>query len=775
MNLTTVVRCFRFLLYPCLSTIIFGALLLPSVSIAQQVLRNVVVEGTSRIDESTVLLQVSSETGTIFSAETVEKDIKEIYLTGFFDQVTAVLRASATGPELGPELVFQVVERPAIRNIVIKGNDEIDEDTVQEKLAISARRFLDRKKLSAGVEEVKKYYQSQGFYETNVEYEIEKIGGNQVDVVFQIEEGIEKVIRRVRVEGNDYFDEDDLLDAIETSRYKWWVSWASGSGVVNEEQLAADVQRLMTEYLTNGFVDANIAEPVISEVEDGLEVTFKISEGEQFQFGDISARGDLFESSVDQTLEGVAAVSGETFNVELLRQDTFTISGKYTDIGYAFVNVDPVTNVNRAEKKVRVDYTIDKGKLITIDRIIISGNQKTRDNVIRRSMKINEQELFSSSKIERSQQLLQRLGYFDEVTITPEPSFREDEVNLNVAVREGQTGTFTAGVGVSSGDGFIVSGRISENNLFGTGNSLALDLNTGSRRENYVLSFSNPRYEDTNWSLGMDLLSVEREFDDFDRDQAGGTITVGYPLWFLGPEYLDDMRFALSYELLKIDIKDVERDAPDLIQRSTGKSTSSSITPRITRNTIDNPLNPTKGSRQTARIELAGIGGDEEFWLLQLNNTFFYPVWESPIGTFVFSQRTKFGYGETYSGNDDFPLFRRFFPGGINSVRGFEARELGPKDSEGNEFGGSKQLVGNFEIIFPLFTTLGLNGVAFYDIGNAFDDDDDIKFDELREAVGWGIRWRSPIAPIRIEFGYPLGKEDGEKSVVTHFSFGSPL
>lgn len=751
--------------------LVFALLLLATPAWAQQILHNVRVEGVSRIDESTVLLQVSSETGTAFSATKVEKDIKDIYRTGFFDQVSAVLSPTASGPVL----IFRVVERPAIRNILIEGNDEIDEDTIREKLSISARRFLDRKKLRAGVEEVEKYYQAQGFYGTSVEYEVTEVGQNQVDAVFRIDEGIEKVIRKVKIEGNQSLDEDDLLDAIETSPYSWWISWASGSGVVNEEQLAADVQRLMKEYLTRGFVDVKVTEPVVSEVEEGLEVTFKISEGEQFDFGEISARGDLFNESVEETLKDIAAKQGETFNVELLRQDTFTISSKYTDIGYAFVNVDPVTSINRAEKKVRVDFTVDRGKLITIDRIIVSGNQKTRDNVIRRSMKIHEQELFSSSKIERSQKLLQRLGYFDEVTITPEPSFKDDEVNLNVAVREGQTGTFTAGVGVSSGDGFIVSGRISENNLFGTGNSLALDVNTGSRRENYVLSFNNPRYADTNWSLGMDLLSIEREFDDFDRDQAGGTLTVGYPLWFLGPEYLDDIRFSLSYELLRINIKDVEEDAPSLIQEAAGKSTSSSITPRLVRNTIDNPLNPTSGSRQSARVEIAGLGGDEEFWLLQLSNTFFYPVWESPIGTFVFSQRTKFGYGDTYSGDDNFPLFRRFFPGGINSVRGFEARELGPKDEEGNEFGGSKQLVGNFEMIFPLFSTLGLNGVAFYDIGNAFDDEDDIEFSELREAVGWGIRWRSPIAPIRIEFGYPLDKQDGEKSVVTHFSFGSPL
>jgi outer membrane protein insertion porin family len=728
------------------------------------------VDGNTRIDDSTVLLQVSSEIDSPLDSKTVEDDIKEIFRTGFFEQVVA--RVERKPGEL--ILIFRVVEKPSIREISIEGNDEISDDAIKEKLSIGTQKFLDRRKLALGSAEIEKYYQSQGYYGTKIELEITPVKENQVDVTFSIEEGVGKVIRKIVFEGNKDFSDDDLEDVIATQTYFWLTSWATGNGVVREDALAGDKQMLTRHYLTQGYVDFKVSEPIVEDHEDGLQVRYKLQEGEVFSFDKVAVRGTLLEGGEEETLKGIKIEKGKVFNVDALREDTFTISEKFTDIGYAFVNVEPKTKINRDERTVDVLFEVDKGDLIHVNRILISGNNKTYDNVVRRTLKIQERDLFSSSSIRRSQELLQRLGYFEEVTITPDPAPYPKEVDLNVSVREGQTGNFSIGAGVSSGDGFIFTTRVSENNLFGSGNSLAFDINTGSRNENFVVSFNNPRVNDTQWSLGLDLLSVEREFDDFDRAQQGGSLTVGYPLWFLGPEYLDDIRFSLGYELLFIDISNIDKEAAQLVKDQAGESTSSSISPRLVRNTINNPLDPSDGSRQVAKLELAGIGGDQEFWQLNLTNTIYRPLWDSPIGQIVVSQRTRFGYGETFN-NEDFPLYKRYFPGGINSVRGYESRELGPTDSEGNQFGGSKQLVANFELIFPLFSSVGLKGVTFFDIGQAFDDDQDLEFGELRKAWGWGIRWRSPIAPIRIEIGYPIDREDGDKSVVTHFSFGSPL
>ncbi len=750
--------------------LILGSIFSPLFALAEPAIKNILVEGNVRVDDSTVRSAIKSKKGQVVDRTRVSADIKELYRTGFFDTVDAKYQTINNSKV---NLIFIVKEKPAIRRLIFDGNKEVDQAKLKEKFNLATRYFIDLKKINSGIEELKKYYQEEGFYETTIDYETESVGENQVDLKIKISEGEKRKIRKVAFEGNKNIDSDILNGLVDTAKYKWWSSWLTGSGVVKQEALDNDVREISKHYLNNGYINVKVATPVIEQIEEGIKVIFRIEEGEVHEFGSISAKGDLKDNSVATTLDGIKIKPGDTFNLEQLRKDTFTVADKFTDVGYAFANVEPATQVNKEEKTVDVVFVIDKGQPVTINRINISGNKKTKDNVIRRSLQISEQEVFSSSKIRRSQELLQRLGYFEEVAITPEPSENKDQVDLGVAVKEGNTGSFSLGAGISSGDGFIVSTRISENNLFGTGNSLTLDLNSGSKRENYVLSFNNPRVYDTRMSFGVDLLSVKRKFDDFNRNQAGGSMTVGFPLLFLGDELADDIRLSFTYELMRINIDDVDEDAPQLIKDNEGTSISSSITPQITRNTIDNPLEPTKGSKQQFSIETAGLGGDEQFWLAQAANSFYTPLWRSSFGNFVFSQRTRLGYGESFD-SDPLPLFKRFFPGGINSVRGFGARQLGPKDDEGNEFGGNKQLIANFELIYPLFNSVGLSGVAFYDAGNAFDDNESIDLSGLRHAVGWGIRWKSPLAPIRLEFGYPLDRKEGEDAYQVNFSFGAP-
>lgn len=726
--------------------------------------------GLNLVQEDGVRKQISSKEGKPFKKDEIREDIKTLYRSGYFKSVSAEIIEDA-GKRV---LVFKLKEKPTVGKIKLVGNEHVKDETFNKELAIGSRRFFDLKKLDEAVERVEKYYQEKGFYDVDISYRVSEEVDGQVDVSFYVEEGDKLVIREIEFQGNKGIEADLLDDEILTGTYSWWISWATGRGILNNEKLEQDVARLSNYYLNNGYVEAQVAEPVVERIEDGLKVVYKIQEGEFYNFGEIRAEGDLLEEGEEATLAGIETQPSDMFSLETLRKDSFTISQKYTDRGYAFANVEPKTRVNRQSKSVDVIFAIDQGNLITVDRIVFSGNEKTSDNVIRRMLKIGENQLFSSSKINRSQELLQRLGFFDEVTITTDPSEISDSVNLNVGLKEAQTGSFSIGGGVSSGDGFIFSGRVSENNVFGTGNSLTLDINTGTRRENYVLSFLNPRVSDTRFSFGADLLSVKREFDDFDRRQGGGSVTLGYPLWFLGEEALDDIRASITYELLEVNIDNISDNAPQLVREEEGRSLSSSISPRIVRNTINNPLDPTKGSRQIARVEVAGLGGDEKFWMLRFNNDWYYSFHEMEAGPVTFAQRLDFGYGKTFN-DDTFPLFRRFFAGGINSNRGFEARELGPKDEEGNEFGGNKELIANFELIFPLLSEAGIKGLVFYDVGNAFDDDQNIDFADFRHAAGFGIRWRSPLAPIRIEFGIPIDKEEGENSFVTHFSFGSPF
>jgi len=728
------------------------------------------ISGNRRIDADSVRSQLSVK-GKEASPEQINEDIKAIFRTGFFDDVQAAVVRSDKGRTV---LRFSVVEKPLVRKTFIRGNKEVSESELQEVIKVEGRRFLDQTKVKGVIRDAVMYYQGQGFYDVAITFEVLPVGDNQVDLTFVVTEGQRYRIREIMLDGLQEVDPDDVRAVMETKHYKWWNSWLLGTGRLNSLMLENDRGLMRQYFLDHGYIDATISEPAIEKVDGGLIVRLQVHEGPRYQISQIEVQGDLVEGDAAKTLDGISSKVGEIFNAGQVREDVFRVSEKFTDRGYAFANVVPDTRLNREEHTVALQFQVAQGKPVVVDRILIRGNDKTYDSVIRRELRFAEQEPYSSSKVKRSRELLQRLGYFEEVNLATEPTAVEDRVNVVATVREGSTGTFSAGAGYSTSDGIIFNARLSENNIFGTGRRAHVDVDWGSERENAVVSFSDRRVNDTFLSAGVEGFRTDREFDDFDRFVAGGSGSLGYPLEELLGESFEDVNAGLQYEFSAIDIQNVDADAAQLVRDQAGKSTASAIIPSLTRNTINNPLNPTRGSNQSLSVELAGLGGDQRYYLVEARNTWYYPLFSSETGGLVMSLRTRLGYGETFN-DDDFPLFKRYFPGGINSVRGFDNRSLGPKDERGSEYGGSKQIVNNLEFIFPLATSAGIKGVVFYDLGQAFDDGKGITFGDLRHAYGAGIRWMSPLGPIRIEFGFPIDKEEGEGSMVTHFSFGAPL
>jgi len=730
---------------------------------------SVAIEGNKRIDSDAIKSLIKGSSGRVSSGQITE-DIKTLYNAGFFDQVEV---GFGTGAEGRSVLTYRVTEKPIARKLLVKGNKEVSEGDLVDVLKLEGRRFVDKSKLQGLVRKGISYYQSQGFYDAQMDYSLAQVGDNEVDVTFIITEGPRYRVREVAIRGVEELDGDEMRSQIQIQRYKWWSSWLFGTGRVNEEMMESDKQILRQYLVDHGFLEGTVGEASVEKREDGLYVVFDVTEGSQYRIGKITAGGDLIEGSQEMTLEKIDSEAGEVFSATEVRNDIFTITDKFADQGFAFANVVPNTNLNKADKTVDVEFQTAKGNLVRVNRINITGNEKTYDNVIRRDLKVQEQQLYSSSKMKRSQTVLQRRGYFDEVNISNAPTGDPSKVDLDVRVKEATTGSFSAGAGFSTASGVLFNTRVSENNLFGTGRRANLNIDVGNQINNQILSIDDPRVNDSNFSWGVDLMRTERWFVDFDRQLTGGSTTVGYPGEGLG-EWAEDISFNLKYELVDVNIKDVDEDAAQLVKDSEGQSTSSSLTPNITRNTINNPLNPTKGSKQVLSFEYAGLGGDQKFHLFEARNSWFYPLIEAEWGDIVISNRTSFGYGQ--SDNDDpFPLFRRYFPGGINSVRGYRFRRLGPKDENGQEFGGAKQFINNAEVIFPLINSAGFKGVLFYDAGQAFDDDEQIEFSKLRLAWGFGIRWASPLGPIRVELGYPVNPRDGEPSPVTMFSFGAPF
>lgn len=734
-------------------------------------IQGVSIRGARRINEAAIEAQLKHTKGRVTEDE-VSEEVKTLYRTGFFERISVRVERNATGATL----VYDVVEKPIVRKVLVKGNEEVKESDLAELFNFGTRRFLDRTRLDSMARSAVQFYQNKGFYDASVRHEVASVTPEQSDVTFIVSEGKRFSISEIRFRGLKELDGDDLRSKIQTKRYKWWSSWLFGTGRLNKDMLQSDKSIISQQLLDHGLIDGTVSDPAIEKDDGHLVVVFDVNEGAQYRVGPISASGDLVDGSASKTLEGISLKQGRIFSASEARKDAFDISDKFSDVGFAFVNVEPRTTIDRGSRTVGIDYSVDKGEKVSVRRVQIKGNNKTYDNVIRRDVKIPEGGTYSSSKMRRTETLLRRLGYFEEVTIGTEPvAGRKDQVDVNVNVREASTGAFSAGAGFSSTDGVIFNSNISENNLFGTGRQANLNVDVGSLRKNAILSLLDPRVDDSFLSAGVDLQHATRELIDFSRSASGVGFTLGYPLERLLGSWAQDINSNLRYDFTSYEILDVQAEtASPIVIESAGKSTVSAFTPQLVRNTIDNPLNPQKGVRQVLSVELAGFGGDTEYYLASASNSWFQPLFDLSSGPVVFSMRTRLDYGDSLT-DERFPLFKRFFPGGITSVRGYRNRTLGPRDDKGRQFGGSKEFINNVELIVPLVQSAGISGVVFYDVGEAFDDNKSIELSELRRAYGGGIRWSSPMGPIRIEFGFPEDQRPGERSMVTLFSFGAPL
>jgi outer membrane protein insertion porin family len=495
-------------------------------------------------------------------------------------------------------------------------------------------------------------------------------------------------------------------------------------------------------------------------------------------------------------LAPLAMKSGEVFRASNLRKDVLSLTEGYGNYGYAFVNVEPLTDLDSAKKVVDITYKIDKGPEVYFDRIEITGNTKTKDEVIRRELLVQEQQRFNGAELKVSRARVQRLGLFQEVNMTTQRSNQPDKIDLLVDIKEAQTGAFTAGAGFSTADHFLFNVRLSENNLFGTGDRVSANFDIGSLTRNILLDYTDPYTFNSYFTTQFQGFNYKTEFTDFDRQGTGFSIQALYPFTALGVRRipfigasLDEVRFGLQYKLEDADITNLTPGfiIPSITEEA-GRQLSSSIIPTLVRNTLNHPFDPTEGSIQNFSLQFAGVGAGTNFLLAEGRTRFFYPFYRSPTwGTFVFSTggRAGWGIGQEGRNGNDIPLFERYFPGGINSVRGFEARSLGPREPVFDTFtgqivdtspvGGSVQLINNNEIIFPIVESIGLRGVVFFDTGNAWTHDQGFDLSDLRYSVGWGVRWLSPVGPLRVELGYPLDKKPNEKSSVFAFSFGAPL
>ncbi|MEO6028147.1 MAG: outer membrane protein assembly factor BamA [Candidatus Binatia bacterium] len=746
------------------------------------------VEGNARVDEEAIRIHIQSRVGQPLDRAMIDTDVRAIYAMGFFENVEVERREES----IGHVLVFTVRERPQISTVAIEGTKKLRSEDVEAALKVRPHTILDAEKMRKGVADAKKLYEEKGYLDATITPKIEPgaAGANEIALTYVVDEGKIVRIQEIEIEGNTAFSDRKLKRVMTTSEENL-ISRFTGAGVLNADALKTDTERLTAFYYDDGYITVRVDEPKVERRDNGLYVTIKVAEGDQFKVGAISFKGDVRD---DLELDkGLDLTTGDTFRSSKLRQDILKVTDKYGDVGYAFVNIEPDTEIDQDRKVVDIAYKIDKGPEVTIDKILITGNTKTRDKVLRRELKVQEQERFSGTKLKKSRDSLNRLGFFQEVNLTTQRGRSEEKLNLQVDVKEGQTGSLTAGAGFSSADSLLFNARVQENNLFGRGQRAVLNADFGSRRQNFIASFTEPWLFNIPLNTTVDGFRWRLDYDDFTRGGTGVGVRMLYPLTALGYEKffntwsLDEVRIGAEYRLEDAEITDINRRSPPSVVAEEGRSLTSSIRPILSRNTLNNFFDPTRGSAQEISFEYAGLGGESDFFKVDAKTRHYFPFYKSPSwGTFVYSIGGQIGFGRGDRGDSghELPLFERYFPGGINSVRGFKTRTLGPREPvfepQGNEIntdpiGGSRQLIVNNEIIFPIVEPLGLKGVVFFDAGNSWLDEDGWDITDMRYAAGAGVRWQSPLGPIRIEFGIPLNKKRDDKTSVVLFSFGAPL
>jgi outer membrane protein insertion porin family len=755
---------------------------------AAATIAQVLIEGNVRVEDEAIRIHVQSRPGAPLERDVIDRDVRAIYAMGFFENVEVEQREEPQGTVL----LFRVRERPLVTDVRLEGNKKVRSEDLEAALKVRPRTILDGEKLRRGVADGKKLYEEKGYLDATITPRIEPTAGtpNEVAIVYVVDEGKIVRIQHIEFEGNQAFS-DRRLRRVMTTKEEWILSRFTGAGVLNADALKTDTERLTAWYYDNGYISVRVDEPAVERKDDGLHVTIKIDEGDRFNVGAIEFAGDVREDlDLRKDLE---LTSGTVFRSSKLRQDILKLTDRYGDVGYAFVNIEPETEIDQDAKTVDITYRIDQGPEVTIDKIAVTGNTKTRDKVIRRELKVEEQQRFSGTKLKKSRDALNRLGFFQEVNLTTQRGRSEERLDLQVDVKEGQTGALTAGAGFSSADNLLFNARISENNLFGRGQRAVLNADFGSIRQNFIASFTEPYLFDIPLSATIDAFRWRLDFDDFTRGGTGMSVRTLYPLTALGYERLfnrlslEEVEIGAEYRLEDAEITDITNRSPPSVVAEEGRSLTSSIRPILSRNTLNSLFDPTRGSSQEFSFEVAGLGGESEFFKVDLRMRYFWPIYRSQqLGTFVYSIGGTVGYGQGDRGQDgnELPLFERYFPGGINSVRGFATRTLGPREAvdnaQGEEIdtdpiGGSRQLIVNNEVIFPIVEQLGLKGVVFFDLGNAWLDSDGYALGDLRYSVGGGVRWLSPFGPIRIEIGYPLNRESQDKTSVVLFSFGAPL
>ena len=733
------------------------------------VIEDIRIEGLNRISAGTVFNYLPLKVGDVFDDSRSGDAVRSLFRTGFFEDIQ--LKRD------GNILVISVQEREAIADITIEGNKGIKTDDLLEGLKeidFAVGEVFDQSKLDKVEQELRRQYYAQGKYGVKLETTLTRMPGNRVAVALDISEGQAAKIKKINIVGNSAYDDGLLLKQFELSG-PTLISMFTKSNQYSRQKLSGDLETLRSFYLDTGYINFTVDSTQVSITPDKTEVyvTINVTEGEKFTLSEVKLAGELIAPEED-LFRRVYTRTGMVFSRKLVTESSTNISDRLGEDGYAFANVNAIPEVNEEERTVALTYFIDPGKRVYVRRINFFGNMKTRDEVLRRELRQLEGGWISTVQVERSKDRLNRLGYFTEVNVeTPAVPGSTDQVDVNYTVTERPSGNLLLGLGFSQTQGLIFNTSVAQENFLGSGTRMEFAFNNSSINRQFVLGYTNPYWSVHGVSRGYRLSFQETDSGDANITRYNSSaLSVGVNFGIPVSEFRY-LSAGASYERTKLDTNFfVGSTTQDFINREGNRFDVLRLTAGFAYDTRNSSLFPTRGSLNRITTQLASPGGDLQYYKVDYDTRWFFPVTRS----FTFLLKGRVGYGDGYGDTSELPFFENFFAGGPRSVRGYEENSLGPEDEFRRAIGGNLLVVGNAEIILPLPflpDTKSVRITGFVDAGNVYTASESFSFDEMRMATGISGIWLSPFGVLSVSVSKPFRDRIGDETQPFQFTFGT--
>ncbi|WP_265942328.1 outer membrane protein assembly factor BamA [Dechloromonas sp. A34] len=748
-----------------LSVLIASVFAAPALAFEPFAVKDIRVEGIQRTEAGTVFSYLPVKVGDTLNDEKAAQSIKALFATGFFKDVRIEVDQNV--------MVVVVQERPAIAKLDFIGMKEFEKDVIVKALketGIAEGRIFDRALLEKAEQELKRQYLTRGKYGVNITTTVTPLERNRVGINFNVEEGVAARIKQINLVGTKAFNDKELLSQFELTT-PGWLTWYTKNDQYSRQKLSADLEKLKSFYMNQGYLEFSVESTQVSISPDKQDVyiTINVSEGDRYQVSSVKLAGD-FTISEDELRKLVLVKPGDVFSRERLNESTKAIGDRLGKEGYAFANVNAAPEIDKEKRKVAFTIFVDPGKRVYVRRINVSGNTKTRDEVIRREIRQMEGGWYDADRVTVSKQRIDRLGFFTDVIVeTPAVPGTADQLDVNLKVTEKPTGNLMLGLGTSSTDKVILSGSIAQNNFLGSGNNVSIQVNSAKSYRTYVFSYTNPYFTPDGVSQGFDVYhrtvnTSSTAIAYYSSASTGGGIRFGFPI---GEK--QSLGLGLGVDFTEIT---VYPDSPKYYQDFVSDFGDSNLSVPLSLNWAsdgkDSFFFPTKGTFQKAGIEVAVPGGDLTYYRANYQLQHFIPL----NTKFTLMLNGELGYADGYGGKG-LPFYKNFYAGGVSSVRGYKASSLGPI-TEDFRIGGNRRVVGNAELLWSIpGMEKSLRMGWFFDAGQVYGKGQNIALGDLRYSTGLSAAWISPIGPLKFSFGLPLNKQDNDKSESFQFQLGT--